>query len=123
MSKKEMEALIGIADWYASPSSTFIRMFSVEKPLNVIHKFALYVLVMEELAYHISAGLTTRLQRKKKAPWPTLPLRIGLYEIQSIKQADVKAELMKKYPFNLRSYNLYDPHCIVKDHYTTFQFH
>lgn len=33
-------------------------------------------------------------------------LWIGLYDIQSIKQVNVKAELMNKYLFDLRSYNL-----------------
>jgi len=29
---------------------------------------------------------------------------------------------MRKYPFDLRSFNPYDPHCIVKDHYARVQF-
>lgn len=29
---------------------------------------------------------------------------------------------MKKYPFDLRSYNPYDLHCRVKDHYARVQF-
>lgn len=41
-----------------------------------------------------------------------------LYEIHSIKQVDVEAERMRKYSLDLQSYNLYDPHCIVKDHCT-----
>jgi len=76
-------------------------MFSAKKPPHVLPKFALDVLVMLEVAYHISVGLTARLHRKKKAPWPTLPLQIGLYEIWSIKQADVEVELTKKYPFDI----------------------
>lgn len=35
---------------------------------------------------------------------------------------DVEAEQMNKYPFVLQSYNLYDPHCLVKDHYMRVQF-
>ena len=57
-----MEALLGIADWYASPSDTFILMFSAEKPPHVLPKFALDVLVMQEVAYHVLAGLIARLQ-------------------------------------------------------------
>lgn len=68
MSKVEMEALIDIADWYASPSSTFIQMYNTEKPLHVLSKFSLDKLVMQEVSYHISAGLTAKLHRKKKAP-------------------------------------------------------
>ena len=46
LSKEEMEALIGIANCYASPCDTFIRIFSVEKPPHVLLKFSLDVLVM-----------------------------------------------------------------------------
>jgi hypothetical protein len=44
MSKEAMEALIDIADWYASPSDTFIRMYSAEKPPHVLPKFSLEIL-------------------------------------------------------------------------------
>ena len=81
MLKATMEALIDIDDRYASPSDTFIMMYSAEKPPHVLSKFSLDILIMREVAYHISAGLIARLHRKKKAPWPSLPLRIGLYEI------------------------------------------
>lgn len=81
MLKATMEALIDIADWYASLSSTFIWMYSAEKRLHVLPKFSLGVLIMQEVAYHILAGLTTRLHQKKRAPWPALPLRIRLYKI------------------------------------------
>ena len=87
-----MEALVDIANWYASPSGTFIRMFSTKNPLHVLPKFSLDILIMQEVAYHISVGLTTRLHRKKKAPLPALLLLIGLYEIRGIKQVDVKVE-------------------------------
>ena len=70
---------------YASPDDMFIQVFSVEKPLYVLPRFALDMLVMHEVAYHILAGLTARLQWKKNSPWPTLQLQIGLYEIKSIK--------------------------------------
>lgn len=61
MSKEATEALIGIADWYVSLSGTFIRMFSMEKPQYVLPKFSLDILFMQEVAYHISTGLTARL--------------------------------------------------------------
>lgn len=81
MSTTPMEALIDIADWYAQPSDTFTRMYSAKMPLYVLPKFALDILVMQDVAYHISVGLTTRLHWKKKAPWPALPLHIRLYKI------------------------------------------
>jgi len=81
MSKATMDALNDIADWYASPFDTFIWMYSAEKPQYVLLKFSLDKLVMQEVSYHILVGFSSRLHQKKKAPWPTLPLWIGLYEI------------------------------------------
>jgi len=116
MSMAAMKALIDIANWYALLSDTFKWMYSAENPPHVLLKFALDILIMQEVAYHILAGLIARQHRKKKAPWPTLPLHIGLYEIKNFKHADVKAEHMNKYPFDLLSCNPYDPHCLMKDH-------
>lgn len=56
MSKEEMEASIGIANLYTSLSSTFIRIFSAEKPPHLLPKFSLDVLVMQEVAYKILGG-------------------------------------------------------------------
>jgi len=67
-------------------------VFNAKKPPHVLPKFSLDVLIMQEVAYHILAGLIARLHQKKKAPWQTLLLWIGLYEIKSIKQVDVEAE-------------------------------
>jgi len=122
MSMEAMEALIDIADWYSSLSDTFIQMYIAQKPPHVLPKFCLDVHVMQGVAYHISARLTARLHRKKKSSWTTLPLSIGLYEIRCFKNVDFEAEQMKKYPFDLRSYNPYDLHCLVKDHCTRVQF-
>ena len=66
--------------------------------------------------------MLARLHWKKKAPWPTLPLQIELYEIWNLKHVDVETEKIKKYPFDAQSFNLYDPHCIVKYHYGRVQF-
>ena len=92
MSKEVTEALIDITDWYSSLFGTFIRMFSAEKPPHVLPNFPLDILVMQEVAYHITTILTARLDQKKKAHWLTLPLQIGLYEICSFKRVDVEVE-------------------------------
>ena len=74
MSQETIEALMNIADWYASPNGTFIRAYNTDKAPHVFLRFSTDKLVMQEVAYHISTGLSTGFHRKKKAPWPTLPL-------------------------------------------------
>lgn len=61
MSKETIEALIDIIDLYASPFDSFIRIYSTKNPMHVLSKFSLDILVMQEVAYHISIGLTTRM--------------------------------------------------------------
>lgn len=61
MSNAEMEALIDIAYWYASPSGTFIRMYIIDKTPHVVSNLSLDKLFMQEVSYHISAGLSSRL--------------------------------------------------------------
>lgn len=116
MSQETMEALIDIANWYASSLGTFIRMYNMEKALHVLPKLYMDKLVMQEVSYHISTGLSARLQRKKKAPWPTLPLWTRLYEIQNLKHAEAEIGEFKRFTFDTKSFNSYDPHFLVKDH-------
>lgn len=104
MSQEVMQELLNNADWYASPSGTFIKMFSGENPMHVLPRFVTDKLVMQEVMYHISTGLLARLHRRKKAPWPALPLRIGLYEIQSLKDADAEVEDLKKFDFGTKEF-------------------
>ncbi len=73
----------------------------MEKPLHVLLKFIMDKLVMKEVSYHILAGFSARLHRKKKEPWPTIPLQIGLYEIWNLKHAYVEREEIKKYDFDI----------------------
>jgi len=116
MSQEAMEAILNISYWYASPSGTFIRMFGVDKPLHVLPRFSTYKLVMQELSYNISTMLQPMLHRRKKAPWPSLPLRIGFYEIKSLKHVDGRVKDIVSFEFSTKDYNLYDPHGIGKNH-------
>lgn len=85
-------------------------------------KVSMDKLIIQEVSYNISIGLSTRLHRKKKAPYPTLSLQIGLYEIWNHKHVDAKMEEFKRFNFGTRSFNPYDPHWFVKDHYARVQF-
>ena len=78
--------------------------------------------MMKKVAYHILVGLTARMHRKNKAPWPALSFWIRLYEIQASKHVDVEAEEKNKYPFDAQSYNPYDLNCLMKDHFMKVQF-
>ena len=92
-------------------------MFGGEKPLHVLPRFSTDKLVMQEISYHPSTGLSATLHRRKKAPWPALLLWIRLYEIKSLKDADVEAKEILKFMFGTKAFNPYDPHVICKNHY------
>lgn len=117
MSQVAMEALVKIENWYASPLCTFIRVYNTKKALHALQKFSMDKLVMQEVAHHILIGLSARLHIKEKVPQPSLPLWIRLYEIQNLKHAEAKIEEFKRFTFGTRSFNPYDPQCLVEDHY------
>jgi len=71
---------------------------------------------MQEVSYRLSTRLSPGLHRKKKAPWPTLPLWIGLYEIKILKDVDGEAKEIVKFDFETKDFNPYDPHGICKNH-------
>ena len=64
MSHEAMEVILNIAYWYASLGGTFIRVFGREKPLHVLPRFSMDKLVMQEVSYHISTGLSAGLHRR-----------------------------------------------------------
>lgn len=47
---------------------------------------------MQEVVYHPSTWLSANFHRKNKAPWPTLPMKIGLCEIKNLKFMDTKGK-------------------------------
>lgn len=47
MSRGEMEVITDIIDWYAAPGGTFLRVFSGEKPLHVLPRYATDKLIIE----------------------------------------------------------------------------
>lgn len=122
MSQEVMEAILNIAYLYAPPGRIFIRVFGGEKTLHVIPKYATDKLVMQEVSYHLSTWLSTGLHKKKKGPWPILPLLIKLYEIKNLKDVDVEAKEILKFKFKTKYFILYDPHNICKNHYARLYY-
>lgn len=51
----------------------------------------------------------------KKAPWRTLPMQIGLYDIKNLKVTDTKGKAIEKFAFDTQDFNPYDPHGICKN--------
>lgn len=122
MSQEAIEAIVDIADWYASPGGTFIRVFGRENPTHVLPRYATDKLIMQEVSYHLAIGLLARLHRKTKVTRPTLPLRIRLYEIKILKYVDVEAKEIIQFEFGIKEFILYDPCSIQKDHYMRVYF-
>lgn len=52
-----MEAMPELADWFASPDETYLKMFGSQKSPHILPRYATDKLVMQEFAYHISTGL------------------------------------------------------------------
>jgi len=122
MSREVMEVIVDIAYWFVSPSGTFIRFFGREKPLHILPWYAIDKLIMQEVSYHLATGFLVALHKKKKAPWPTLHLKIRLYEIKNLKVIYVEAKEIMRFEFGTKDFNLFHSHNICKDHCTRVYF-
>lgn len=58
----------------------------------------------------------------KKAPWQTLPMQIGLYEINNLKVTDTEGKAIEKFAFYTQEFNPYDPHGICKKNCVRIHF-
>ena len=85
-----MKAVVKIADRFASQDGTFLRVFDSKKSPHIFPRYSTENLVIQEVSYNLSIRLSTTLHKKKKAPWPTLPMKIGLYEIKNLKFVDTE---------------------------------
>jgi len=77
---------------------------------------------MQEVSYHLSIGLPAILKRNNKAPWPTLPLQIGAYEINNMKAIESEGNELGKFEFSLMEYHPYDPKSVCKKHCANIHF-
>jgi len=74
MSREAVKAVSKLANWFASLNDTYLIVFGGHKSPHFLPRYATDKLVMQEVAYHLSTGLSWVLQMKKKSPWATLPL-------------------------------------------------
>lgn len=122
MSQEAMEVIVDIPDWYASLGGTFIIFYGGEKPPHFFLRYATDKLIMEEVSYHLAIVFSAALHWKKKAPWPTLPLWIILYEIKNRKYVDVEGKEITKFKLPTKDLNPYHPHNNCKYHWMRVHF-
>jgi len=115
MSRGAMEVVSEIIDWFASPDGTFLRVFDGQNSSHILARYATDNLSMQKVSYYLSTGLSAALHRRKKAPWLTLPMQIGLYEIKNPKVVDTEGKAIKKFAFGIRDSNPHDYRGIFKD--------
>jgi len=78
MSHGAMEAVLEIIHWFASQDGNFLSLFCGQKSSHILPSYSIDKLVTQEFVYHLFTGLLTAFHRKKKSPWPTLPMQIRL---------------------------------------------
>lgn len=68
MSCEAMETMAELVDWFASLDHIYLIVFGRQKSRHMLLRYAANKVVMQEVAYHLSIGLSRVLHRKKKAP-------------------------------------------------------
>ena len=100
MSPTKMEAILDIANWFASSNGTFLRVFNREISPHAFPRYVNNKIFMQGVSYHLATGLSAVLHRKKKASWLTLPMKIGFYEIKNLKVSDTKGKAINNFAFS-----------------------
>ena len=92
-----------MGDWYVSLSSVYIFIFgSVKEP-----HYSLDHIILLEVAYQTYvSGFTVAMIRKNKLTWLKLPLQVGAYKVENVKQVVIEAEIFIVY--RLRNYHFID---------------
>jgi hypothetical protein len=77
-----------IGDWYLLEYGTYLRIYRATKAPHFLPNFIPDKLVLQEIAYQtIVHGVGATLYRDKKAIWPPLPLWVGSYSFEYVKEA------------------------------------
>lgn len=107
---------------FVSLDDNFLIVFDGQKPQHLLWRYATDKLAMKEISYHPSMGLLGVLYRKKKAPWPALPLQVALYEIKNMKDANTEDKEIEKFSFGHLEFNSYDPRNVCEQHCERIHF-
>lgn len=78
--------------------------------------------VLQEVDYQFDKGLSGVLHIRKKAPWPTFPLRIGLYELKIHKAEITEIQEMHRLHFVVKDIHRFDPRRVCKQHCDNISF-
>lgn len=116
MFKRAKEKIIRVADQFPIQEGTFIRFFGSYKPPHALPKFVIDKLMLQEVCYQMTTGLSKTLNKGKKKPQPSLPLTTGAYTIDIFQEVEVEAEEMKGFYFVNLSHHRYDPKGMVAAH-------
>lgn len=116
MSRETMQVIVKIVDWYASHGGTFIEVFWQKETSTYSMK------LRYRQSGHVRGLISplhmviSRTALEEEISWPTLPLRIRLCKIKSLKDAYAKDQEILNFNFGRKVFNLYDPHNICENH-------
>ena len=74
MSKRAMQTITRVANWFPITHSTFIRVFGSFKAPHALPEFVTDKLLLQEVCYQMTSGFSKVLTKGKKKSWPTLPI-------------------------------------------------
>lgn len=85
MTNQVKEASHDITDWFAALESTYIICFICQISPYLMPCYVTNKVVLQEVSYQLNKGSSRVIHRRKKAPCPTFPLRIGKYKLKNLK--------------------------------------
>jgi hypothetical protein len=117
ISKKIVENLKAIADWFIEENFSYVRVFRCSIPPHALLKFLPDRLVGREVAYQIvTGGIGTKLKASQKKFWPIFPVQIGKFLMLNFGHTKVEAATLKDIKLVDLELRKHDPYKIVGNH-------
>lgn len=115
MSECARQVVSKVSDWHAYSCGVYLHIYGATKPPHLFPHYLLDKLVLLKITYHT---YVTRLReamiRKKKTSWLNLPLEVGAYKTESVKQVETEIEIFKVYQFGEKTFRWNNPRNILK---------
>ena len=110
-----MDDILQIGDWYASLLRVYLWIYGSIKEQHQLPHYVPHKLVFLKIVYQTYVvGFRATMMRKRKMDFPKLPLQVGSYKIENVKQAVEATKFFGVYQFGELPFYRHDLEGLLK---------
>lgn len=114
MIQEACQAISKIGDWYMNKHGVYIHVYGVATPPHVFPFLITDHMVFSEVLYQTYGSVATAiLMRRKKSPWPKLPIKVGAYKVSSKETVAAESDALSSFWLGTSPFRRHDPLNII----------